>query len=104
MKKANKNLYKRVHSSNGTYHHHDIPENIILVRCQEHFHDIEVTGSNRGICLDPKYDSITNHRDIFILVIEREAKKTSEGRTKRVMVRYQMNQSGYCQDKISVLS
>ena len=44
---------------------------------------MEVTGSNRGRLLDPKYDLLTNHQDIVIPSLEREAEKLLKGGTKR---------------------
>ena len=54
MKKGTKNSYKRVYLSNGAFHYPSIPENIIRIRGQEYFHDMKVTGSNRGTLLDTK--------------------------------------------------
>ena len=88
MKKGTKNSYKRVYLSNGAFHYPSIPENIIRIRGQEYFHDMEVTGSNRGTLLDTKYDLLTNHRDIVIPAMEREAEKLSEGGTQKVIIRY----------------
>ena len=88
MKKETKNSYKRVYLSNGKFHYPAIPENVIRIRGQEYFHDMEVTRSNRGTLLDPKYNFLTNHRDIVIPAMEREAEKLSEGGTKKVIIRY----------------
>ena len=99
MKKATKTSYKRVYLSNRSFHYPAIPENIIRIRVQEYFHVMEVTGSNRGTSLDPKYNLLTNHRDIVIPAMEREEGKLSEGGTKKIIIRYQMDQAGCHHDK-----
>ena len=73
-----------VYQSSGTFYYPAILENRIRIRGQEYFHDKEVTGSNRWTLLDPKYNLLTNRRDILIPAMERKTEKLSEGGTKKL--------------------
>ena len=73
-----------VYQSSGTFYYPAILENRIRIRGQEYFHDMEVTGSNRWTLLEPKYNLLTNRRDILIPAMERKTEKLSEGGTKKL--------------------
>ncbi|KAL7573222.1 hypothetical protein ACA910_018873 [Epithemia clementina (nom. ined.)] len=74
MDKAKKDTYKQVYCNDGSYHYPKNAGNGLQVKGQEHFCNMEITGSNNGTINKPKYDLLSWFEQVEIPALEQLCK------------------------------
>jgi len=95
MVAAERDTYKRVYNpdGSGSYTYPKTLANRLLVKGQEYFQGMEMTGSYKGTVKRPKYP-LTEFFAEEIVRLEAVAQKIGSETGKRVVVRYQMDGAG----------